>query len=44
MANAKELKKVYYKMVFKYHPDNRKDDNDDEKIMQPTDDGNQQCI
>ena len=33
MANAKELKKAYYKMVFKYHPDNRKDDNDDEKKL-----------
>ncbi len=32
-ASAKELKKAYYKMVFKYHPDNRKDASDDEKKL-----------
>ena len=32
-ATAKELKKAYYKMVFKYHPDNRKDASEDEKKL-----------
>lgn len=32
-VTAKELKKAYYKMVFKYHPDNRKDASEDEKKL-----------
>ena len=31
--DAKALKKAYYLMVFKYHPDNRKNDSESEKKM-----------